>query len=405
METASLTYKHGWVWLFALTIFFFNTWLLPEGYCLSLLLTPVWLMALQQQGRLRKTLTIAAPMLALATVHIAGGANILYYCISAAVLVSILLFISAAVPVVSRIHLDLIFRDIALLNFCFVLASIPLYFLPGVKNLVWYTIRVSDTISLTRLKLFTEEASHYSFLLAPVAIYFLSRLMFFKTQKPLPTLFMIALPLMMSFSLGVLSCLAISGFIMCVCCAPRIFNTRSRRLWLFGIAGITAVAGLVAWKYFPNNTLFARVHNSFTGEDTSARGRTYEAFILAHKIIAHSNPLWGIGPGQLKVAGRQLIIQYYYYFKIPDVIRIPNAAAETIVYFGYAGLALRISLEVALFITTRAYRNPYRLWLFIFVFIYQFTGSYITNTAEYLIWLLAFSPIFPEYIKSKKAAA
>jgi hypothetical protein len=35
------------------------------------------------------------------------------------------------------------------------------------------------------------------------------------------------------------------------------------------------------------------------------------------------------------------------------------------------------------------------------MFIYQFTGSYIYNIAEYAIWLLAFNNVFEEFDKPK----
>jgi hypothetical protein len=35
--------------------------------------------------------------------------------------------------------------------------------------------------------------------------------------------------------------------------------------------------------------------------------------------------------------------------------------------------------------------------LFIFIFVYQFTGSFITNLAEYVIWILAFTNAFPQF--------
>jgi hypothetical protein len=41
--------------------------------------------------------------------------------------------------------------------------------------------------------------------------------------------------------------------------------------------------------------------------------------------------------------------------------------------------------------------NYYRLLLFLFVFIYQFTGSFITNVAEYVIWILAFTNTFHQF--------
>jgi len=58
---------------------------------------------------------------------------------------------------------------------------------------------------------------------------------------------------------------------------------------------------------------------------------------------------------------------------------------------------LRLIIEIALFFHTKVWRNYYRLLLFFFVFIYQFTGSFITNVAEYVIWILAFTNIFHQF--------
>src|SRR5690606_31566754 len=125
-------------------------------------------------------------------------------------------------------------------------------------------------------------------------------------------------------------------------------------------------------------------------------GRTYEAFIIADHVAALKSKLWGIGPAQLKFIARDSIVQYYHYMKIPEVIRIPNASAESIVWYGYVGFALRILLQLFLFVKTKVWQNPFRLWLFLFVFIYQFTGSYITNSYEYLLWILVFLPLFKD---------
>jgi hypothetical protein len=92
-----------------------------------------------------------------------------------------------------------------------------------------------------------------------------------------------------------------------------------------------------------------------------------------------------------------LIRNYYGYG--PETVRvaIPNAAAETLALFGWAGFSLRILAQCLLFMYTKVWRNYYRLLLFVFIFIYQFTGSFITNIAEYVIWIMAFTPVFKEY--------
>jgi hypothetical protein len=53
--------------------------------------------------------------------------------------------------------------------------------------------------------------------------------------------------------------------------------------------------------------------------------------------------------------------------------------------------------EIFFFFRTRVWTNYFRLSLFLFVFVYQLTGSFITSQAEYLIWLLAFVNVFPQF--------
>ena len=401
MATNILNVKHGWVWALSLFIFFLNTFLLPEGFTYTLLLTPVWIYLLHQQGRLNTVAALLVPLIIYTVIHLFLGVYVGYYFLSLSIMISMVVFVLAVSSIVSdySVNLDLIFRDIIILNFILTLASIPLLFIPALKGIVWYTVPISPNIVFPRLKLFTEEASHYSFLLAIPAIYFFSRMIFFKTKDHFLTLLLIVLPLVLSFSLGVLGCLFISGLMLLVIYFNRIFFTAKRKVVAWAIVIVFFSTLLLLYKFYPGNPLYARIHNIFTGDDTSARGRTYEAFILAHKIIAEKSYWWGIGPGQLKILGREIIIQYYYYFDIPKVIRIPNACAETIVYFGYVGFAIRMIIELSLFFTTKVYQHPYRFWLFLFVFIYQFTGSYITNAAEYLAWIIAFCPVFPDFIK------
>jgi hypothetical protein len=61
------------------------------------------------------------------------------------------------------------------------------------------------------------------------------------------------------------------------------------------------------------------------------------------------------------------------------------------------GAALRILLQIGLFFKTKVHRNHYRFALFTFMFIYQFTGSFLTSLPEYVIWILCFSPVFPQF--------
>jgi hypothetical protein len=140
-----------------------------------------------------------------------------------------------------------------------------------------------------------------------------------------------------------------------------------------------------------------RLHNIFSGYDTSGKGRTYEAFYLSMKILALKSNFWGIGLGQIKVIGTDVIKDFYLYTVDYKTVAIPNAMAETLTIFGFLGLFFRLSAEVFLFFYTQVWRNYYRLLLFVFMFTYQFSGSFITNLAEYVIWILAFTNVFEQF--------
>jgi hypothetical protein len=148
--------------------------------------------------------------------------------------------------------------------------------------------------------------------------------------------------------------------------------------------------------------VFLRIGNILGGKDSSGKGRTSDAFVLANKLLHEKNEYWGIGTGQIKIIGEDIIRGYYLYLN--DVaVAIPNAVAETWAIFGWVGLTLRLFIEVFLFFYTRVWTNYYRLLLFLFIFIYQFTGSFVTNVAEYVVWILAFTNVFPRFdVKGEK---
>ena len=148
--------------------------------------------------------------------------------------------------------------------------------------------------------------------------------------------------------------------------------------------------------YFRHNPIFTRLLNIFSGSDTSAQGRTEDAFILAQRMLEQKNEWWGIGLGQVKLVGHDIVGDYYLY-NMEYVATIPNAMAETLAIFGWLGFFLKLIIEIALFFITKVWTNYYRLILFFFIFIYQFTGSFITNMAEYMIWILAFTNVFRQF--------
>jgi hypothetical protein len=116
------------------------------------------------------------------------------------------------------------------------------------------------------------------------------------------------------------------------------------------------------------------------------------SYALAYFVAQKKSIWWGVGFGQIKVVGIDIINQFW-----DNGGRLPCAIAETMAQFGFVGIGLRLGLELLFFYKTRVWKNYFRLALFLYIFVYQFTGSYLTNIAEYMIWILAFSPVFPEF--------
>ena len=174
---------------------------------------------------------------------------------------------------------------------------------------------------------------------------------------------------------------------------------------LLGLAVLLGMAALfISLGFFPDNIIFVRIANVVSGKDPSGKGRTFEAFWLADQLLAKKSYVWGIGPGQIKILGFDLIRDFYGYGNNTTRVAIPNAAAETLAIFGWVGFLVRILTECFFFVYTRVWCNYYRLLLFTFIFIYQFTGSFITNVAEYVIWIMAFTPVFGEFDNVKRVS-
>jgi hypothetical protein len=159
---------------------------------------------------------------------------------------------------------------------------------------------------------------------------------------------------------------------------------------------------IVGALFFPDNVIFTRISNVFAGKDTSFKGRTFDSFYLGAEIAREKSLLFGVGPGQVKVLGLDNFINFYHYTNFTmEEVGIPNAVGDTLATFGIVGLLLRFCLEIYFFFSTKVMHNYYRLSLFLFVFIYQFTGSFLVNIAEYVIWLMAFHQgIFEEFDKT-----
>ena len=159
-----------------------------------------------------------------------------------------------------------------------------------------------------------------------------------------------------------------------------------------------------------DNAISKRIELIINGNDTSVNGRTVEAFYLGYKCAEQKSVLMGIGPGQIKIIGEEVIRPYYaawapigYSKENWPILSIPNSSAETLAIYGVLGLILRFTFQLFLFFKFKVYRNYFNLILFIFIFVYQLMGGFITSSMEYVLWIFAILPIFPEFnLKQEK---
>ncbi|THU33538.1 hypothetical protein FAM09_25660 [Niastella caeni] len=388
----------------AFIYFFINSLGLPFGLTYTALLSPllyIWVVVTRRQEVLWPFLLALTPFV---LIHISIGVDTKSYFISILNITMVYVFCQAVYTFLIKCeHPENIFKPLLIINFIFCLVAIPLFFTPY-DNLLWMkqflTTGVED---FRRLSLLTYEPSYYALLFTPLFFFFLLQLIFYRnTINGWLLLVMLVLPLTLSFSLGVISAIVVAlavTFIVYI----KTFIVNKRVINLLGFVGIIVITAIgIAIVFFPDNILFVRIANVITGKDPSGKGRTFEAFWLAEQLLEKKSYWWGIGPGQIKVLGFELIRDFYGYGYETTRVAIPNAAAETLALFGWVGFIVRILTECFFFVYTRVWRNYYRLLLFIFIFVYQFTGSFITNIAEYVIWIMAFTPVFREFESGKR---
>ncbi len=378
-----------------------NSLFLPEGLLYTTLLTPLFFYELEKNKMLNTLALILGIALVFFILHLFIGVQLASYLKSFVLLITVVIFCLWFIGFCKKVnHIDYLFKVILYTNTVltvFALLSLKFGFL---QSYFWYMVPISPGIPIVpRLKMFTYEASYYSLLLTPLVFYYLWQFLNFRKRINTLYLVLVLLPLALSFSMGVIAGILIT---MALAILLNISSlSRNTRLMLYGVLGCLALlAGFeILYHFYPNNPLVARLKNIPAGKDTSARGRTYEALQIAFQIAAQKSLWLGAGLGQIKEIGRDIIINFYQFIKMPNAARIPNAVGETMAMYGFLGLLIRFSLIVYCFFKTTVYKNYYRLSLFIFIFIYQFTGSYFFNIAEYVIWILAFSALFPEFNK------
>jgi hypothetical protein len=338
--------------------------------------------------------------------HILNGVEVYYYVRSLILFFSVYIFCYAFYTfITSDIKLEKVIRKIAVANFALAFLAFFFLFTPY-RSLFWESWSISvGSLSVNkwpRLYGLTYEPSYYSTLLVPIFAFYFVKFTLGQTEKDnYKLLVLVAIPLALSFSMGVISGLAIATFFLIFFNSHR-FLTSRRLFYSLTILAFSLVGAIIIlFVFFNENPFFVRIIAILNGQDGSANGRTYQAFHLAYIIADLKSIWWGVGPGQLKILGDSVIKNFYNYPPDYGQVSIPSTFPETLALFGFVGVFIRLGVEFYLFFKTRVLDNYYRTFLFFYIFVYQFTGSFTTNIIEYVVWILAFTNIFQEFDRKR----
>ncbi len=380
---------------------FFNSLFLPAGLFFTTLSTPFFIYKLYRKKEfINSFIFFVAILLIFAFFQTKQGVNIFLYVKSSILLASCFVFYRFFCLYIKENNLIIFFNVIVKVNIVLVGIALLLYFTPY-DDLMWYKTTYTAGIEKgSRLKLFTSEPSVYSLILAPVFLFYTLSLIRKNSFYTLKFSALVLFPLLLSFSFGVIGSIglaiiaAILSIVLNAVKHLKIHVWSSYILALF-IAVVILVIGLIL--LFPNLGFSTRFLNFIQGDDVSGNARIFDAWFLAFQILLKKSILWGIGVGQLNEVGFDIIDTFYNYSGTVQKVSLPNVVAETFVFFGIVGLLIRFGLLLFLFVKTKVVKSPYRLALFVFMFTYQFTGSYIMNIVEYGIWAMCFTPLIDSY--------
>ncbi len=373
--------------ILAALYFFGNTVGLPAGLTFTGLLSPFIALWLALRGYLKHMLLFAVCWVCFAIAHTGARPDWATYLSSSALLFSTYLFGLFVFHFSKQAQtLSQVFTFLTRCVFIASLISICLYLTP-LRHWVWKTEDVTPGLEgFSRLTLFTYEPSYFATLLVPLWFFaFWNWAANPNRQRSTPVLILL-LAFLLAFSLGVIAIVALSTAF----CFLLDFRKRYPGKRVLPVLLLVLLVGAVVM--FTENPLRTRIDNVLKGEDHSGMNRTVVPYTLAIKINEMENPLWGVGFGQIKIKGDYVIREQWPVWAPDEPVRIPNVLAESIACAGYIGFVLRFLLLIWLFFASRVYRNYYQLSMFVFAFLYQFQGSFMTSLAEATLWALAANP-------------
>ena len=150
-------------------LFFFNRVGLPFGISFDMLLAPFLVYFIFKENAQSLLYKAVGVLLVFGVIHLVCGVYFTAFVVSNLVIITLVIAVVALYQRTKHIDFfdEIILRITQLNSVLTILALFLLFFLKS--TYLWYLVPyTSNAEALPRLKLFTEEASHYSFLLLPI---------------------------------------------------------------------------------------------------------------------------------------------------------------------------------------------------------------------------------------------
>lgn len=380
--------------------FFFNTVGLPVPVSYTTLISVVRFKVIYDRFR-KVFLAILLVLIGYAIIHNVQGVVVMDYFKSLCYFIFLLAsgFVAYHYLKTGNIRIDSTFRFMSV--FSLLLLVVAFFFISSpLSHLFWKDHSfVGDGNFVKRFEGFSYEASHLALTLSPILLYFLWKIINKPQIKSIGYFIAVSFPIALTVSFGFVAAfvIAISATLLMVLVIYRKF----KRILIIPVSVV--LVGVVVLSLFPN-PLANRMEVIFKGDDTSVNGRTTEAFYLGYKCAQQESIWFGIGMGQVKYVGEEVIRPYYskydpvgYSKENWPVLGIPNSMAETLAIFGIFGVLLKIGFQIFCFVKLKVYQNYFNLSIFFFIFFYQMMGSFILSSTEIIMWAMAFAKIFDEF--------
>ena len=279
-----------------------------------------------------------------------------------------------------------LFVNILKINSILLFIAIIIYFSP-LREFFWgISTQNAHIEGQVRLKLFFSEPAHYGYVLM-VFLTYITLQVFLRKQYQYVKLFIVTLvSAWLTQSMGTIGAIVLAISIASLVYFYPLFKKMYKQITMI-------IIFLVLLMPFVGEVFLNRMDKVIAGEDHSGKVRVVYSTISAYELIEKYNYFVGVGFGQTKFHVQEFTSQFQGY----KTNRLPSSFASTLATVGIIGISLKYLILLILFIKRKTYRNILQLTLFLYAFIYGFTGGWMLNFYEFFIWVLVFSRVFPEF--------